>query len=140
MSSNERTFIYIDENDYDMYKTLQDKMTFNKNLHIFTCAVLVGKFIVGKSLNIKKKKDFIRPAFNKGKDNLVILQSVAIAHEGNVSVLNDEEKLYSICEGYARTGISKMYEWYLSGEYDFDSVLGDTLIEKFEELNLDEIN
>lgn len=33
-----------------------------------------------------------------------------------------------------------MYEWYLSSEYDFDTVLGDNLIDKFESLNLDEIN
>ena len=60
MAETKRTTIDIDKSDFELYQKLMKTSYFKNNLHLFTCAVLIGKFIVKKPEGIKKRKDYIR--------------------------------------------------------------------------------
>ena len=139
MSESKRTLIYIDNQDFESYQKLMkstDKY-FKNNLHLFTCAVLVGKFVVKEPSSFKKKKDYIRVNDNSHDQNLIILKSLAISYNDGVNILTDEDKLYSYCERYAISGIRKIREWYDDPNYDFGTTLTKVLLKAFKEINLD---
>ena len=139
MVESKRTLIYIDNDDFKLYQDLiknTDKY-FKNNLHLFTCAVLVGKFVVNKPGSFKKKKDYIRVNDNANDQNLIILKSLAISYNDGVSILSDEDKLYSYCERYAITGIKQIWEWYDDNSYDFGTTLSKVLLKTFNELDFD---
>lgn len=138
--TKERVTINIDEEDYPEYKEILKSKLFKNNLHLFTCAVLIGKHVVGVPQKIEKSKQFIRPKDNSRDDNITILKCLAISEFKEVTSLTDEDKIYSYCEGYARTGIGTLYDWYVSPEYDFETKLGQTLLKIFNNTNLEEMN
>ena len=136
MVESKRTLIYIENEDFELYQKLiknTDKY-FKNNLHLFTCATLIGKFEVWKSSKLKKKKDYIRINDNSSDQNLTILKSIAISNNENVNILTDEDKLYSYCEGYANTGIKKIYEWYEDSAHDFGTTLSKVLLKAFKNI------
>lgn len=139
-----RTFIFIDERDFETYQNLLKTHYFKglKNIDLFLCAVLVGINIVGKpsALDNSKKKDYIRVNDNKTKESMVILKSVAISKFNDVNVLSDEDKLFSLCEDYANVGIKQLNEWYGDKNQSFDNILTKELLKFWGTLDLDAIN
>ena len=67
---------------------------------------------------------------------LDFLKTFAIVHEKDPLVLVDEKRLFSICEGYARTGIDLLVDWLDSNEEDIENKIAKLLIEKFDELDV----
>lgn len=135
-----KSMIYVDKLDFPKYKEILNKYTFKNNLHIFTCAVLIGKSMVNRTKPIKSSKDFVRTADNAHDENLVILKCLAIAEKNDVNIIVDESEMYKLVEGYARTGIDIMYDWFKSTEYDFETKLCMELIKIFNELDLDNLS
>ena len=131
MAETKRTTIDIDKSDFELYQKLMKTPYFKNNLHLFTCAVLVGKFIVEKPMGIKKRKDYIRVNDNRNNQNLTILKSLAISYNDGVNILTDENSLYAYCEKYARSGIQKIYEWYDDPSHDFGTVVSKELLKAF---------
>lgn len=138
-----RTFIFIDENDFETYQKLMKTHYFKrmKNIDLFLCAALVGISIVGKpsALDNSKKKDYIRVNDNKNKESMVILKSLAISKFDDVNVLSDEDKLFSFCENYANAGIKRINKWYNSKEESFENILTKELLKCWKKLDFDKL-
>ena len=137
MAETKRTTIDIDKSDFELYQKLMKTSYFKNNLHLFTCAVLVGKFIIKKPIGIKKRKDYIRVNDNRNNQNLVILKSLAISYNDSVNILTDENSLYAYCEKYARSGIKQIVEWYDDPSYDFGTTISKKMLEAFKEIDLE---
>ena len=65
------------------------------------------------------------------------LRTFAIVHEDDPLVLVDEKRLFSICEGYARTGIDLLVDWVDSKDDDLENIIAKILMEKFNELDVE---
>ncbi|WP_323736087.1 hypothetical protein PXD04_09410 [Methanosphaera sp. ISO3-F5] len=130
-----KEIIHVDESEFEkMYQMFtQETDYFKNNQHIFTLAVLIGKFIVKKRKKINKRHDFIRHSYIKDSDEEVILTALAIQEVNDVDVIIDKNEIYTICEEYARSGIQKLYEWYVDSSIDFDIELTNLINEFFEE-------
>lgn len=141
MEKTKRTTINIDKSDFGLYQDLMKSSYFKNNLHLFTCATLIGKYVVGKPQNIKNKKDYIRVNDNLNSQNLVILKSLAISYKDDVNVLTDENALYSYCERYARTGVQEIYKWYKDdSSHNFGLTLSKELRKAFKSIDLEQLD
>ena len=139
MAETKRTTIDIDKSDFELYQKLMKTSYFQNNLHLFTCAVLIGKFIVKKPTAIKKRKDYIRVNDNRNNQNLVILKSLAISYNDSVNILTDENSLYAYCEKYARPGIKQIFEWYDDPNHDFGTTISKEMLKVFKNIDLDKL-
>lgn len=137
MAKTKRTLIYIDEETFPIYTKLMNSKYFKNNLHLFTCATLVGKFIIKDAKSIDKKKDYIRVNDNKNDDNLSILKCLAISNDGNVNILNDEQELFEYCEKYANRGIHEINKWYSDTECKFNQKLAEISLHFWESVDVD---
>lgn len=139
MVETKRTLIFIDEKTFPIYKKLMKSKYFKNNLHLFTCAVLVGKFIIKHSKSIDKKKDYIKVNDNRNDDNLTILKCLAISDEGKVNILNNEDELFEYCEKYANLGIHEIYNWYKDPECKFNQKLAEVLLGFWEYIDVNSL-
>ena len=137
MAETKRTTIDIDKSDFELYQKLMKTSYFKNNIHLFTCAVLIGKFIVKNPIGIKKRRDYIRVNDNRNNQNLVILKSLAISYNDSVNILTDENSLYAYCEKYARAGIKQIVEWYDDPSHDFGTTISKQMLEAFKEIDLE---
>lgn len=140
VENKKRVTINVDAKDFHLYQELSKLKYFDNNLHVFTCAVLIGKFILGKWGKIEKSKDYIRINDNKFSDNLTILKCLAISNEKDINILSNEDELYSYCEKYACTGIKELYNWYKSSEIPFDVKIAECLLDVWNKLDLSILN
>ncbi len=138
MSDDRR--VYVDSTDFSFYQEILKDDYFKKNIDLFACAALVGKYVIGKSKSIEKRKQYLIPSHNSNSESMIILKCLAISECDDVNVLSDPEKLYTICEGYARTGIKQIYEWYTDRTSDFETHLAEVLLKAFSEIDLGSIN
>lgn len=138
-----RTFVFIDKNDFKTYQDLLKTHYFKgkKNIDIFLCATLIGLNVVGKPspLDNSEKKDYFRVNDNKNKESMIILKSLAISKFDDVNVLSDEEKLFSFCEDYANAGIKRLNSWYHSKEDTLENILTKELLKSWKTLDFDKI-
>jgi hypothetical protein len=141
-----RNFIYIDNEDFEFYQELKQSHYFNdnsiKNIDLFVFATLVGLNVVGKPEpldNAAKKKDYIRVNDNKTKEGMIILKALAISKFDDVNVLSDENKLFSLCEDYANSGIKRINVWCNDKEESFDNILTKELLKSWDMLDFDKI-
>ena len=108
-----RTFIFIDNDDFNKYKKLSQSHHFNgkKNIDLFAIATLVGIYSVKEALPLdnSNKKDYIRVNDNKNKESMIFLKSLAISEFNDANILADDDKLFSFCEDYANSGIKRLY-------------------------------
>lgn len=139
-----RTFIFIDERDFEIYQNLLKTHYFKgmKNIDIFLCATLIGINVVKRpfALDNSKKKDYIRVNDNLNKQSMIILKSLAIAKFDDVNVLSNEDKLFSFCEDYANAGIKKLNAWYNNNEESFENILTKELLKSWKTIDFERIN
>ena len=141
MTKTKKTIVYVDENDFRFYQKLVKKHhLFKNNIHLFTCAVLIGKFLLKKPKNIPKghKKDLFRVIDNLDDENMAILKCIAISSMDDVDIIADENKLFSYCERYANSGIKQIEEWY-EGAYDFDTEFSKVLLNAWNDIDFDKL-
>ena len=142
MTESKKTFLYVDAiEDFDIFQKLTKNTDyFKNNLHLFTCAVLVGKFVLNETSKIEnKRKDVVRIIDNRNDENLAILKCLAISEYKDVNILTDEKKMFEYCEKYARTGLHQIYEWHHDPSYDLGTVLSRELIGAMRNINLDDL-
>ena len=139
-----RTFIFIDERDFEIYQDLMKTHYFKgmKNIDLFLCATLIGINVVKRpsALDNSKKKDYIRVNDNLNKQSMIILKSLAIAKFDDVNVLSKEDKLLSFCEDYANSGIKRLYAWYTDNEESFENILTKELLKAWETIDFEKID
>ena len=135
---SKRDHILIDESDVEKYKLIEKKLPFKNHLHTFTVATFIGYYYAESSKKIKKSYNgFVHLSVYRNSPYLDFLKTFAIVHENDPLVLVDEKRLFSICEGYARSGIDLIIDWIDSKEDDLENIIAKLLIEKFDELNVE---
>lgn len=142
-NKKKRTFIFIDNDDFDKYQKLLKTYYFKgkKNIDLFACAAFVGiNSDMGPiKLDNSNKKDYIRVNDNKNKESMVMLKSLAISEFNNANILADEDKLFSFCESCANSGIKELYLWYSDSNFDFDQQISKFLLKFWDTIDLDEL-
>ena len=106
-------------------------------MHTFTVATFIGYYYAESSKKIEKNYNgFVHLSVFRNSPYLDFLKTFAIVHENDPLVLVDEKRLFSICEGYARSGIDLLIDWVDSKDEDLENVIAKLLIEKFDELDV----
>lgn len=111
----------VDRRDLDDFKRLRMKdspFADSENKDIFLAAMVIG-FKEKSKIELKNKEGFIMKSYLDPPD-IALINSIAIAEEGNLSVLLDEKKVFSIAEQYATGGIKLLKDRVL-GVDDFGS-------------------
>ena len=129
-----RTNVMVTHEDFPIYTEIagKDEWGKNSNLKLFTATVLIGKYVVGEPFKGKFPHSFFRVHDNEGKDDLAILKCFAIVETEDLSILEDEKRLFSVCESYAKPGIEVLKSWY-DDEEDISVLLYEHILKKFEE-------
>ena len=134
---SKRDHVLIDESDVEKYKLIEKKLPFKNHLHTFTVATFIGYYYAESSKKIEKTYNgFVHLSVFRNSPYLDFLKTFAIVHENDPLVLVDEKRLFSICEGYARSGIDLLIDWVDSKDEDLENVMAKLLIEKFDELDV----
>jgi len=110
--------IYVDKKDLADFNRLKEKdspFTNSQNKEIFLAAMVVG-YHEGGRIELKNKEGYFRTEYLTDEERALI-RAIAIATEGNLNVLLDEQKVYSIAEEYATGGISILKAKAFSEEY-----------------------
>lgn len=98
--------LFVDKRDLEDFKRLREKDSpFSKsaNKDIFLAAMVVG-FNEQCKMELKSKEGWMMKSYLDDRD-LALIRAIAIAEDGNLNVLLDEPKVFSIAEQYAAGGI-----------------------------------
>ena len=135
---SKRDQVLIDDSDKDKYKLIEKKLPFKNHLHTFAFATYIGYYYAESSKKIEKSYNgFIHLSVYRNSPYLDFLRTFAIVHEDDPLVLVDEKRLFSICEGYARTGMDLLVDWVDSKDDDLENIIAKILMEKFNELDVE---
>jgi hypothetical protein len=111
--------IHVDKKDLkdfrDLVKEKYSPFADSQNKDIFLAAMVVG-YHEGGRIPLGSKEGFIREEYLSDEDRALI-RAVAVSTEGNLNVLLDEQKVYSIAEEYAAGGIALLKAKVFGGEY-----------------------
>jgi hypothetical protein len=128
--------IYIDKKDTDSFDKLRQKpspFANGQNKDIFLAALVVG-YHEGVKLPLQSKEGYFRTEYLKDEEKALI-KSIAVATTGDLNILLDEQKIYSIAEEYATGGISLLRDKVQSGGYgSYAKKLENELLKNFEKV------
>lgn len=138
MENKEPDRFYIRKSDIEDYKRLKERdspLEKKSNKDLFILALSIGYF-EGIKLELDNKEGFVRTEYLSEKDKSLI-SALAVAEEGNLDVLLDKKKVYSIAEEYAAGGIKQLKDMVFSGGYaSFSKLLESAMIDEFEKIQL----
>lgn len=119
--------------DYELLKKEKDSIFFGKeNKDIFIMAMILGYYNKKKKC-LDKKEGFFREEYLNDEERSLI-KAIAIKEEGNLSVLLDKQKVYSIAEEYAAGGIGYLKDEVFNKQHGgYLKKLEEKLVEEFEE-------
>jgi len=133
--------IYVDKKDLADFNRLKDKdspFANSQNKDIFLAAMVVG-YHEGGRIELRNKEGYFRTEYLTDEERALI-RAIAIATEGNLNVILDEQKIYSIAEEYATGGISILKSKVFSGEYgSYIKKLESDLLRSFEKISQGQI-
>ncbi len=134
MQSKEPDRLYIrksDKKDYDRLLERDSPLAGKENKVLFIMAMILG-FHEGNKRELDKKEGYIRTEYLNPEEKSII-KAIAIAEEGDLNILLDKKKVYSIAEGYAAGGIRLLKDKALGGEYgSFGKKLESVLVKIFD--------
>jgi hypothetical protein len=111
--------IYVGRKDLkdfrDLVKEKHSPFADSQNKDIFLAAMIVGYHESGR-IPLGSKEGFFREEYLSDEERALI-RAVAVSTEGDLNVLLDEQKVYSIAEEYATGGIALLKAKVFSGEY-----------------------
>jgi len=110
--------LYVDKrdfNDFNRLKETDSPFAGSQNKDIFLAAMVVG-YHEGSKIEIKNKEGYVREEYLNPRE-LALIKAIAIADAGNLEILLDKQKVFSIAEQYATGGIEILKVKALSGEY-----------------------
>lgn len=127
--------IYVDKKDIADFNRLKERdspFTNCQSKEVWLAAMVVG-FNEGGRIPLKNKEGYVRLEYFNDEEKTLI-KSIAVTTEGNLNVLLDEQKIYSIAEEYATGGIAILKAKVFSGEYgSYIKKLESELLRKFKE-------
>ena len=139
MQDKEPDRLNIRKSDLEHYKRLKENDSLiakKENKHLFLLAMCIG-YESGSRIKISewgKKEGFVRLEY-LNEDEKSIINALSIAEEGNLEVLFDMKKVYSVAEEYAAGGISILLEMVISGGYgSFSKRLESKLLEQYDQI------
>ena len=144
MESKEPDIIYCQKSDKNLYDALADEDIF-KGLdlkHIFIMAMVLG-FRENKREKIQQKEPggLFRVSYLNDTEKALI-KSIAVSTEnGNLEVLLDKKKVYSIAEEYANGGLRLLKNLILIDTEkigSFNKILGGYLLEEVNKISKNE--
>lgn len=136
MVNKEPDRLYIRKSDRKDYERLLEKdspFVGKENKDLFMGALITG-FHEGTRLKLDKKKGFFLLYHLDDKEKSII-KAIAVAEEGDLNILLDKKKVYSIAEEYAAGGIKLLKDKVFSGGYgSYIKKLESELIDEFERI------
>jgi hypothetical protein len=136
MVNKEPDRLYIrksDRKDYDRLLEKDSPLVGKENKDLFTMALITG-FHEGTRLKLDKREGFFLLYHLNDEENSII-KAIAVAEEGDLNILLDKKKVYSIAEEYAAGGIKLLRDKVFSGEYgSYIKKLESELIDEFERI------
>lgn len=95
---------------------------------------MIAGFREGSRIELDKKEGFVRIEYLTLREKSII-KAIAVAEEGDLNVLLDKNKVYSIAEEYAAGGIKLLKNKVFSGDYgSYIKKLESELVEEFEKI------
>jgi len=136
MVNKEPDRLYIrksDRKDYDRLLEKDSPLVGKENKDLFMMALITG-FHEGTRVKLDKKEGFFLFYHLNDEENSII-KAIAVAEEGDLSILLDKKKVYSIAEEYAASGIKLLKDKVFSGGYgSYIRKLESELIDEFERI------
>ena len=136
MKSEGPRVLNIRKADKDDYKRLMEKdspFAGKDDKDLFLMAMIMGFSERSRTPLDRQKDSFVRIEYLKEREKSIIT-AIAVADEGDLSVLADKRKVYSIAEEYAAGGIKLLKEKVLGGYGSFIKKLESELVEGFEKI------
>ena len=97
-----------DRKDYDLLKDRDSPFAGKGNKELFLMAMIIG-FRNGRRVKLDTRDTFARIEYLNSKEKSII-KAIAVAEDGDLNVLLDKKKIYSIAEEYAAVGIKLLKE------------------------------
>ena len=92
-----------DVDDFNRLKAKDSPFAGSQNKDVFIAAMVTG-YHEGSRVKIKRKEGYVRESYLSAEDRALI-NALAVSEEGNLNVLLDAQKVFSIAEEYATGGI-----------------------------------
>ena len=122
-----------DRKDYDRLLEKDSPFAGKENKDLFMMAMIIG-FQEGSRTPLDKKEGFVRIEYLNEREKSVI-KAISVTEGGDLSVLADKRKVYSLAEEYAAGGIKLLKGKVFSGGYgSFIKKLESELVEGFEKI------
>jgi len=139
-SENDPDRLSIEKANRDTYDKLKKLDIFSKydNKSLFLMSMVFG-FNKRKQTPLKTTDGYVRESYLRESDESLI-RAVAVYEKNDLNVLLNKKEVYKIAEEYANTGI-KIIDQMISDsdEAEFIKQLEYLLLEKYEELDINEI-
>jgi len=136
MVNKEPDRLYIRKSDRKHYDRLLEKdspLVGKENKDLFMLALITG-FHEGARVKLDKREGFFLLYHLNDKENSII-KAIAVAEKGDLNILLDKKKVYSIAEEYAAAGIKLLRDKVFSGGYgSYIKKLESELIDEFERI------
>jgi hypothetical protein len=130
--------LYVDRKDLDDWKRLKDidsPFAKSDNKDIFIAAMVVGYHDGSKIELGRGRKEGYFFSDNLKPNELALIRAIAVSEEGNLNVLMDESKVFSIAEQYATGGVKLLKNKVFSGEYgSYAKKLESDLLKEYDEI------
>jgi len=126
--------LYVEKsaiNDYDQLKGKDSPFYGRENKELFIAAMTLG-FHENSKKDLSKKEGFVRTEYLTDEEKSLI-KAIAIAEEGNLNVLLDKKRVFSIAEEYAAGGIKLLKERVFEEFGSYAKRLESELVKIFEE-------
>lgn len=119
-----------DRKDYDRLLEKDSPFAGKENKDLFMMALIIG-FHEETRVKLDRKEGFFSLYHLNDKENSII-KAIAVAEEGDLNILLDKKKVYSIVEEYAAGGIKLLKDKVFTGGYgSYIKKLESDLIDEF---------
>lgn len=109
---------YVEKKDFETFNSLKEKGSPFAGAHskdIFMAAMVTG-YNEKCSIELKSKEGYFHEK-DLTREDAALIRAIAVTEEGELNVLLDKQKVYSIAEQFAKGGISLLKAKVSSGEY-----------------------
>ena len=125
MAKNVDRRIYYNDEDFDIVKNLRDEKPF-KNLQlvdIFALSIIYGKKQGFRTPLDGKKTGIILKNTLLNSNVYYLMMAIAVEETGSFDILAKDDDFFTICEEYAKTGISFLQSDYLENSKRIETIL-----------------
>lgn len=120
------------EDNVKSYQFFIKEFNLPESFDLYIVCALIGKYVVGERKPIKGSKyPFIKYATAVKRDEITILNALAIEETDNIEILNDVKAMINIWDEYANSGFEEFVKWYYSNSIDFESKLSNIVSDAY---------